>query len=219
VPFRRDNVFFEVHKIPAGFDGDFVQHPVFEKIFDDLTKNGEKAARSVVFVRPAIKNVQRMFTLAGVALADLQEEKVATLVNMFHGSTPETVKQRILDMLRDAGSPLRLCFCSSALALGVDMRAVSCSINVRTPESFTMYIQEAGRAGRVNAGADSFPARSILLYTPRDLLSVEKEMKEYLLTSGCRRVFISRYLHPDVSVESLNPSTDCCDNCLRGPQS
>ena len=81
---------------------------------------------------------------------------------------------------------------------------------LRCYESFTVYTQEVGRAGR-----DGSKAQAVLFYNATDLAQkhVEDSLKQFCRNSEtCRREFLSGYF--DSHFSSLD--SDCCDNCGHG---
>lgn len=81
---------------------------------------------------------------------------------------------------------------------------------LRCYESFTVYTQEVGRAGR-----DGSKAQAVLFYNATDLAQkhVEDSLKQFCRNSEtCRREFLSGYF--DSHLSSLD--SDCCDICGHG---
>ena len=72
----------------------------------------------------------------------------ARLVEMFHGGTPERVKNHIVVQFSDVNSCLRVLICTIAFGMGVNCRNVNESIHFGAPKNIECYVQETGRIGR-----------------------------------------------------------------------
>ena len=110
-----------------------------------------------------------------------------------------------------------------AFGMGIDKPDVRFVIHYDMPKSIENYYQETGRAGR-----DGMEGRCIAFYEPKDILKLEKflrdkpvaeremgmvfleEVMDFAETAECRRAFLLNYFGESYSVDKCN---DMCDNC------
>lgn len=118
---------------------------------------------------------------------------------------------------------LKIICATIAFGMGIDKPDVRFVIHYDMPKSIENYYQETGRAGR-----DGMEGRCIAFYEPKDILKLEKflrdkpvaeremgmvfleEVMDYAETAECRRAFLLNYFGETYHVDKCN---SMCDNC------
>jgi len=118
---------------------------------------------------------------------------------------------------------LKIICATIAFGMGIDKPDVRFVIHYDMPKSIENYYQETGRAGR-----DGLEGRCIAFYEPKDILKLEKflrdkpvaeremgmvfleEVMDYAETAECRRAFLLNYFGESYHVGKCNKM---CDNC------
>ncbi|WP_195853553.1 DNA helicase RecQ [Aerococcus tenax] len=171
---------------------------------------------------------------------DLIDKEEAAII---YASSRKTV-DRLSEWLRDQGLPVsayhagmspadrmasqndfiyertNIIVATNAFGMGIDKPDVRQVIHYNLPTNLESYYQEAGRAGR-----DGLPARAILLYSPKDILTAKflisqsndptsegrlNDMINYATTSSCLRQHILAYFGQEAPDHCQN-----CSNCLQ----
>jgi superfamily II DNA/RNA helicase len=113
---------------------------------------------------------------------------------------------------------------TSGLGLGINVKKVSDAFHLGVPYKISDFFQQSGRAGR---GGEN--VRSVIFVSRRTMEAMRKRVQEggsshdeaamiqFILTNGCRRVVISKFMDgEDKQVECGNlEGAASCDNCER----
>ena len=127
---------------------------------------------------------------------------------MYHAGTPSRVKDHIVENMANEDGHLRLLISTIAFGMGVNCKRVRRIIHFGPSKSVEMYVQECGRAGR-----DGLPSTCILLYNGLLSTHSEKDMKEYLSSSECRRKWLMSHFGFSNELQSGDHAHSCCDIC------
>lgn len=129
------------------------------------------------------------------------------IVEMYHAGTPTSVKEQIIENLASDEGHLRVLISTIAFGMGVNCKKVRRVIHFGPSKSVEMYVQECGRAGR-----DGLASTCVLLYNGLLSAHCEKDMKQYISSSGCRRQWLMNHFgfHGD---QSSSGQHSCCDIC------
>ena len=129
------------------------------------------------------------------------------LVAMFQLLTNAKIKQTIIAKLAEAGSKLKVVFCSSSLSMGMNLANIEYVIHYGVPTQASMFLQETGRAAR----EASIHGHSILMKFPRmsSGRKLEDTMKDYAKGTKClREILLAKFKCTKKPEQKL-----CCDIC------
>jgi len=143
------------------------------------------------------------------------------IVEMFHRSTHEQSKERILKNFKDPGGNLRCLVATVALGMGIQINDVDLVFHIGCPKSTISYWQEAGRCAR-----DGRPGYSYVLYDnfTTSQKNTTKQIAEIVKNegNGCLRKKILKEfdIEQSISEEELTACEGCddercqCPSCL-----
>ena len=131
-------------------------------------------------------------------------------VEMFHNSTGQASKARILEKFRKSDSSIRCLVSTVAMGMGINIRDVDAVIHYGCPSKVVNYWQEVGRGGR-----DGRPAYALIIGDRFTMAAcnTSKEMKEICSEkeSCLREKILANFL-----ISGSKPSmqrTDRCSQC------
>ena len=110
--------------------------------------NVEKAERCIVFcqTRKQYSILYRLFTaaLGKKNFVGSSSSYNHCLVQMFHASSPDSVKSHVVKEMTKENSHLRLLICTIAFGMGIDCKDIYRSINFGPSSTVDNLMQEAG---------------------------------------------------------------------------
>lgn len=133
-------------------------------------------------------------------------------VEMFHSETSKINKDKIISDLQNENGVLRIIISTSALGMGVDVKACNTVILYGLPKNIVDLIQEIGRVGR-----DGKSSVALMLYNSYHLQQMTSELKDILKTTNCRRIAMMKHFISASELKNLEEKESgkhtCCDLC------
>ena len=158
----------------------------FQWLVDEITEAKIKAIRTVIYCETIRECGTIYSTLRGMLgdklYADSTNDMRKFVLEMLHSCTPNQNKEAILDAFQKQDSPVRILVATTAFGMGVNCKGVYCTTHFGPSENIEAYIQETGRAGRGGKQSEAY-----VIYKDLFLNHVDKDMKNNLKTSDCRR--------------------------------
>ncbi|KAK7018291.1 P-loop containing nucleoside triphosphate hydrolase protein, partial [Favolaschia claudopus] len=155
---------------------------------------------------------------------DLLPPRMRGAVALYHSRRSKRSKRIIMEKFR-AGE-IKILLTTEAAGMGCDLSHIQLVVQFMVPDSLSIWMQRAGRAGRNFFIA----ARAVLLVQPSVFKevksknpnpadevtfqkSVEDALRTWIETEECRRDVADNYF--DNGIIRISPTGTCCDNCLR----
>lgn len=175
-------------------------------LIQHIKENGKESKKTIIYCR-SIDTVSDIFLtfkscLGPNAFSEGLVDADHLLIEMFHKSTHQDSKTRIISEFKRENSTIRCVIATVALGMGLDIKDIDLIVHIGCPKSILSYWQEAGRCAR-----DGRQGYSLILYdnftlslksTAKDIADVIKNKNQCLrqqildlLTVGERVV-----LHP-----------------------
>jgi superfamily II DNA helicase RecQ len=112
---------------------------------------------------------------------------------------------------------------TGALGAGVDISGIEFVLHLGEGFGLINYVQESGRGGRAGEIVECITLLSqegydrLLSKDVRNLRADQKALREFLITLGCRRRPMSRYMDGvDKEMDCSELNLERCDNCWKG---
>jgi superfamily II DNA helicase RecQ len=122
------------------------------------------------------------------------------------------IRSHVLLELKRENPSLRLLFCTACVGMGFDSPSISRVVHGTPPRSIVDYIQQIGRAGRVNQKSEA-----ILYFNKSDIasnrLGITPAIIDLCTTDECLRLTMLKYFGFDKKVNNEMPLCECCSNC------
>ena len=209
---NKPNIKYVVH----AFDTDDVRAN-FTWLVQLLREKGADTPRMIIFFR----KIEHMSTVYKHVIFELRQTftdaekpgKNNRFVDMFHMKTTDSVKEAICRSYHEDSGTLRVVLCTTSFSMGLDVKGVDTVVHYGPANNLEDYLQETGRAGR----NPNEKCHAVMIKYKRSTGSknISANMKEFVLSSSCRR---KRLLRPfTTDLECVTPSIihDCCDICAK----
>ena len=214
----RPNIFLHVEKSV----GDYSE---LDWIVSYIRKQKEKTPKTIIYVQSVAACHQMYFhfhcELKNEAYVDNIQDPNKRIIEMFHSSTDEKSKSRILDEILRKGT-VRVLIATVAMGMGIDIKDVTTVIVWGVPASMLQLWQQIGRAGRDGRDALSIIyayQRSISLgcMSCKHKCTCERRKKLRLIpeTNDCLRSHIlSDFRLNGVNYEGSISKVACQNECI-----
>lgn len=131
------------------------------------------------------------------------------IVEMFHGGTPDEVKEHIIKDFSIRDGNIKLLVCTNAFGMGVNCKGINRILHFGPSKSVENYIQECGRAGR-----DGKYSKCVLYYNGVLTAHISDEMRNYCYnTTECHRKFLDELFGQKTRYAFAG--CECCSICLK----
>ena len=184
-------------------------------IVDDLSSNGIKADRTIIFCRTYVDTLEVFKGLVCClgrrdALyappSDCIPMNKLRMCEKYDGSTATDNQQHIVKSFTQVDGVVRVVVATIAFGMGLDSPNVRKIIHWGAPDKIAMYVQETGRGGR-----DGKLCNAELYYKR---LTCSGTMKDYCKNSSkCRREVLMAVFTDNSEIAKPSPLHACCDIC------
>ena len=202
--FTRENLFYEVRPKVA-------KDQTFREIVQVIKSHSGQSGIVYVQARKSTEEIAKVLQVNGVKAAP------------YHAGLDAKTRTKVQDDF--LMEEIDVIVATIAFGMGIDKPDVRFVIHFNIPKSIENYYQETGRAGR-----DGLKAHCVAFYAHKDILRLEKFLKDkplserelsaqlmeeviaYSETSQCRRKFLLHYFGENFETENCHKN---CDNCAR----
>ena len=212
----RSNIKLDVKLRPSsphdGMNSDECIEELLKPIVYEFCKDPSSFRRTVIFSKlkwcyigyQLVLRESRLFT---------DKELIKNSIAQYHAICTSTERKNVVDDMANPLGSIKLLFATEAYSMGTDCPNLRDVHFIGVPHSLEMFVQMMGRVGR-----DDVLSVGIVHFNNADIAqnkanSVQPEMREFCLTSDCRRLFISKHFSDD----NLSPFPYdlhlCCDVC------
>lgn len=144
---NRPNIFIELRKKES------TDYEIALKwLIDHIKDNGVKSKKIIMYCRSIDRVSEICMTLKDTLGLNAYLYQIKhpenLLVEMFHKSTGQDSKDRILAEFKSTTSTIRCLIATVALGMGLDIRDIDLVIHIGCPKSVLSYWQEASRCAR-----------------------------------------------------------------------
>ena len=145
---------------------------IFQWILDLFSSSVTEIPKTIIYCR-SLKDCGEIYSL----FVEVATNSQAPVVTMYHGKTPEQIKQKVLSSLLEEYGDCRIVIATSALGMGVNIPNIRQIIHYGAPSDLESYVQDVGGGGR-----NGQPCKAILYCRPFHLAHCDEHMRNYLKT-------------------------------------
>src|SRR5690606_1918113 len=200
--FNRTNLYYEIRPKLG-------KQEAMKEIIQMINEMGHPSGIIYVQNRKTTQNLADTLNMNGISAAP------------YHAGLDANTRAQTQDAFLK--EEIKIICATIAFGMGIDKPDVRFVMHYDMPKSIENYYQETGRAGR-----DGLEGRCIAFYEPKDILKLEKflrdkpvaeremgmvfleEVMDFAETSECRRAFLLNYFGESYHVDKCNKM---CDNC------
>ena len=183
---------------------------VFSRLIEEMKLKQVETERTLIYcqTRKQCAVLYRLFQVElGESMFYKECQPCNRMVEMFHAGTPNSVKEHITKNLSQEDGHIRILIATIAFGMGVDCKKVRRTVHFCPSKNIENFVQEAGRAGR-----DGQKSSCTLLYNGLLSANCEKDIKEFLQSSVCRRKSLMIHFGYNVCCGDIKNHL-CCDVC------
>ncbi|XP_063416394.1 uncharacterized protein LOC134698034 [Mytilus trossulus] len=183
-------------------------------LINHIRTNGKKSKKIIVYCR-SIDAVSEIFcclkdSLGKMAYVDGIVDGNQVLLEMYHKSTHQDSKDRIINEFKTKTSRIRCVIATVALGMGLDISDIDLVVHIGCPKTVLSYWQEAGRCAR-----DGRQGYSLILYdnftlalktTDKDIADIVKNKDGKYIRKQILDVFSDEDSNQEIEKES-------CEGC------
>ena len=190
----------------------------FQWILNELRENRGGTERTIIYCQ-TIKQCSTLYSLFRQEMGNSifghdSKDPRNRLIEMLHALSSKSIKEVVLQEMRQETGFIRVLICTIAFGMGVNCKGAQRIIHLGPSKSVEAYIQESGRAGR-----DGSPSKALLLYQPLTLFRVGKDMKDYVKGKYTwRRAFLIGHFDEKGGKPQISDTQRdfvCCDLCSK----
>ena len=193
----------------------FVKKVKKNEMFDQLQwlinfvlENGKLCPKTIIFCN-TLNEIAQVLNYLIMKLGDAvycgTKSKENCLIGVYHSNSWSACKERLVASFKENGIKC-IVIATSALSMGVNFPDIRYVVNWCPARTILDQLQEAARAGK-----DRLQSDVVVFYHGQQVAHCEKEVKEFVCSSGCFRVAAFQSL--DSSIQPLHPFHDCCNYC------
>ncbi|XP_032219208.2 ATP-dependent DNA helicase Q-like 2 [Nematostella vectensis] len=179
----------------------------FKWLVNEINERKDGGDKTIIYCQ-TIKQCSLVYGTLRSMLIELVANGKPKL-EMLHSCTPKQNKDAILESFKRLDGHVQVLVATIAFSMGIDCKCVHRTIHFGPSKNCEAFIQETGRAGR--DGKSSF---SYLLYKGIMLNHLERDIKEYVKATTCRRQVLMKHFSKNHIVFSGDLHA-CCDNCAK----
>ena len=203
---NRENLRFCVKKVKKEQQPEELQW-----LIDLIKQHGKDTPKTLIFCTTLNEIAQvtnYLLSKLGPHAYDQQTKVPANcFLRVYYSNSWDRNKETIASSLKAKnGSIKRVVVATTALCMGVNFPDICYIITWGVGRSLLDFHQEAGHAGR-----DGVLSHIVIIYHGQQVVPCEKEVKQFIRTTGCLRV--GAYQSLDKNVKSLSPLHNCCSFC------
>lgn len=205
----RDNIKLTMTKVTQQ---EVTDKSMFHWIVAAVREQGLECDRTIIYCKSIMDCATLFLEFGRLLQTDMYIRNRAHTVNnrlvaMYHHSTPDRIKEFVLQSMLQRDGIVRVVIATTALSMGVNFPDIRNVVQFGPPKDPEEYLQQIGRAGRDGEGG-----HAILYWSPRQLVHTEHDLKVVARSEDCIRSALLAHFQKE-AVEPHQPLHGCCSRC------